>query len=107
MAGILIQSKRSKSMKTRLLTLCCAAALPLTLALFVRSAGAQSKAPAVASAAPVQTATTERALLNQYCVVCHNEKLKKSGQPSALAITLDNVDTANVGHDAENWERVV
>src|SRR5579864_1910438 len=107
MAGMLIKLKRSESMKKRLLAVCCAVALPLgllTFALFVsvRSAPAQPK-----PAPPTQTAATERALLNQYCVVCHNEKAKKSGQPSALAITLDSLDTANVAHDAENWERVV
>jgi mono/diheme cytochrome c family protein len=111
MAGILIKSELSKLMKKRLLAVCCLTALPLVVVLSVQSAGAQSKTPAVApaatSATPVQTAATERALLNQYCVVCHNEKAKKSGQPSGLAITLDSLDTANVEHDAENWERVV
>jgi hypothetical protein len=53
------------------------------------------------------TAVTERALLNQYCVTCHNEKFKKAGQPSAMAITLDNLDVAHVEQDPQSWERVV
>ncbi len=84
MAGMLIESERSKSMKKRLLAVCCAAALPLGLLTFglvfsVRPAPAQSATQAKAPAAPVQTAATERALLNQYCVVCHNQKGKKAG----------------------------
>ena len=53
------------------------------------------------------TAVTERALLNQYCVGCHNEKAKKTGQRPALAITVDNLDPAHVEQDPEHWERVV
>ena len=44
---------------------------------------------------------TPRALLNQYCVTCHNEKLKTAG------LLLDNADPANVSLDAETWEKVV
>jgi len=111
MPGVLLKLEQSRHMKRRLVAACCAGALPLILLVFVGSAGAQSKAPAQPAAAssqvPVQTAATERALLNQYCVVCHNEKARKSGQPSGLAITLDSLDTSNVEHDAENWERAV
>src|SRR5271170_8287885 len=49
----------------------------------------------------VTDATAERALLNQYCVVCHNEKLKTGG------LELDKLDTAHVGDHAEKWELVV
>jgi mono/diheme cytochrome c family protein len=59
------------------------------------------------STAPAPTAVTERALLNQYCVVCHNEKMKKAGQPSGMAITLDNLDVAHVEQNPQEWERVV
>jgi len=89
-------------MKKRFLAVGCLATLPL-----VYSQPALSQAAASASAAPVATAVTERALLNQYCVVCHNEKFKKAGQPSALAITLDNLDVAHVEQDPQSWERVV
>jgi hypothetical protein len=49
----------------------------------------------------VTDAATERALVNQYCVVCHNERLKTGG------LELDKLDTAHVADHAEKWELVV
>jgi len=97
-------------MEKRLITAGCVVILPLISLICVESAGAQGQQarpanPPVATVAA--TATTERALLNQYCVVCHNEKAKKAGQPSGLAITLDNLDVAHVEQNPEEWERVV
>ncbi len=46
-------------------------------------------------------AAAERALLNQYCVTCHNQKLKTAG------LELDKLDTAHVADHAEKWELVV
>ena len=53
--------------------------------------------------APTQVtdAAAERALLNQYCVTCHNQKLKTAG------LELDKLDTAHVADHAEKWEKVV
>ena len=104
--------------KNRLLATVCMAglsvvSLSLLSLLDVKPAPAAQAQPSAAApaqlsaAAPAATAVTERALLNQYCVVCHNEKMKKAGQPSGLAITLDTLDVAHVEKDAENWERVV
>ncbi len=91
-------------MKIRLLVAACLAIAP---AAWCQNAPAKA-APAKGSAAvPVQTAATERALLNQYCVVCHNTKMKAAGQPAAMALTLDTIDTANVEQDADKWEHVV
>jgi Protein of unknown function (DUF1592)/Protein of unknown function (DUF1588)/Protein of unknown function (DUF1587)/Protein of unknown function (DUF1585)/Protein of unknown function (DUF1595)/Cytochrome C oxidase, cbb3-type, subunit III len=42
-----------------------------------------------------------RAVLNRYCVTCHNEKLKTAG------LTLDKMDVANVPAGAEVWEKVI
>src|SRR5215831_17061390 len=42
-----------------------------------------------------------QALLNQYCITCHNEKLKTGG------LALDKLDLERVGADAETWEKVV
>ena len=47
------------------------------------------------------SASTERALLDTYCVTCHNQRLKTGG------LTLDNVDVAKVGDNPELWEKVV
>ena len=85
-------------MKIRLFAAGCLAASP-----FLSWAQTAPAAPA----APAATAVTERALLNQYCVVCHNEKAKKAGQRPAQAITLDNLDVAHVEQDPESWERVI
>ena len=44
---------------------------------------------------------SERAILNQYCVVCHNQKLKTAG------LTLDKLELLPIGEHAEQWEKVV
>ena len=44
---------------------------------------------------------SERALLDKYCVTCHNEKLKTGG------LMLDKMDVNRVGDGAETWEKVV
>jgi hypothetical protein len=54
----------------------------------------QQPAPAVAT-------SPQRALLDQYCVTCHNDRLKTAG------ITLDKMDVDHVAIDAATWERVV
>jgi cytochrome c551/c552 len=51
-----------------------------------------------ASAAPIQA---RRAVLDQYCVGCHNQKAKTGG------LSLDQLDLAHVGQNAEVWEKVV
>jgi mono/diheme cytochrome c family protein len=47
------------------------------------------------------SAETQKALLSQYCVTCHSQKLKTGG------LVLETLDLSNVGHDAETWEKVV
>jgi len=82
-------------MKIRLAIGCIAAVTVLT----AQTAGPQAHVPS----APVQVndALAERALLNQYCVVCHNQKLKTAN------LELDKLDTAHVADHAEKWELVV
>src|SRR5579864_4520816 len=46
-------------------------------------------------------ASTQRTLLNRYCVTCHNEKLKTAG------LMLDKMDVEHVSEGAEVWEKVV
>ena len=66
--------------------------------------------PAVSSAQGVRTAPAarapialpaSRALLDEYCVVCHNDRLKTGN------LVLEDKDLAQVGADAEFWEKVV
>ena len=59
------------------------------------SALAQSPGPASESAA------TERAVVNKYCVGCHNAKLKTAN------LLLDQLDLAHLGDHAEIGEKVV
>jgi cytochrome c551/c552 len=49
----------------------------------------------------ISGAAQEQALLNQYCITCHNEKLKTAG------LMLDKLDYAHPGPNAEVWEKVV
>ncbi len=43
----------------------------------------------------------ERALLDQYCVVCHNDKLKTAN------LSLQSADISSVGDHPETWEPVI
>src|SRR5207253_3991967 len=47
------------------------------------------------------TAVAPRAVLDQYCVTCHNQKLRTAG------VVLDAVDVAKPRDHAELWERVI
>ncbi|OFW17940.1 MAG: hypothetical protein A3H97_11570 [Acidobacteria bacterium RIFCSPLOWO2_02_FULL_65_29] len=55
--------------------------------------------PRVVSA-PVR-ATDAGAVVNKYCVTCHNKTLRTGG------LALDTVDAANPGANPETWEKVV
>ena len=52
-------------------------------------------------AAGQPSAGSERALLDRYCVTCHNDSLRIAG------LTLDTLDPARVGEHADVWEKVV
>src|ERR1700737_1724229 len=54
---------------------------------------AKAEDPAPAGVAP-------RAVLDKYCVACHNERLKTAG------LMLDRMDVGHVGDSAEIWEKV-
>ena len=53
------------------------------------------------STSPVSSDAHQRQFLNQYCVACHNERLRTAG------LALDTADVANVGEAAPVWEKVV
>src|SRR5262245_5173648 len=68
----------------------------------VRMAAApQAPRPASASASSSTPAAEGKALIVQYCVGCHNERLKTGG------LALDGMDPANVAAHPEIWEKVV
>ena len=56
---------------------------------------------AVAALGFQQNATPAGALVNQYCVSCHNQKLKTAN------LMLDRADSANPANSAEAWEKVI
>ena len=56
------------------------------------------------SGMPVSAPTEAQAVLQRYCVTCHNEGMKQRG---AVPIALDTLDLSNLGRDAETWEKVV
>ena len=60
------------------------------------------QASAQASTNPVSTPASEyRALLDRYCVTCHNGRLKTAG------LMLDEIDVSNPPGGAEVWEKVI
>ncbi|HEX5230182.1 MAG TPA: DUF1592 domain-containing protein [Bryobacteraceae bacterium] len=46
-------------------------------------------------------AFSEQALLDRYCIGCHNQKLRTGG------LAIDKLDLTHPGNDAETWEKVV
>ena len=71
------------------------AAMVLVASGHLLAAGPRPQAPAGHSAAP------ERALLERYCVTCHNDNLRTAG------FSLESLDVGNISADAEAWEKVV
>src|SRR5262249_38561186 len=77
----------------------------------VAGAYVNGHAAAMQDAAPTRQLTTHplaratapptRALLDKYCVTCHNERLKAAG------LMLDRLDPARVDGAADVWEKVV
>ncbi|MYI75506.1 MAG: DUF1592 domain-containing protein, partial [Acidobacteria bacterium] len=63
--------------------------------LSLAAAGVSAAQPAVAPEAP------DRALIDRYCVTCHNERLLTGG------LALDTLDITDVGAAAGRWEAVV
>ena len=53
-----------------------------------------------APAAPTAAAANHRAVLDRYCVTCHNQRTKASG------LALDGLDVARPSADGEVWEDV-
>jgi len=52
-------------------------------------------------AADRPTRDAQRALVNRYCVACHNQKLQTAG------IVLEGISFENVGAGANIWEKVL
>ena len=77
--------------------LACTRLLPLAVTWAVVLAMASLQAQQAAPAAPSPSA----ALLTQYCITCHNGRLKTAG------LALDALNLDHVAGDAETWEKAV
>src|SRR6187401_123432 len=69
-----------------------------------RQAPAPAQPAATAQRPAAGAATTvaaQRALLDQYCVTCHSDRLKTGN------LSLEKLDVTHVGDSAEVWEKVV
>ncbi len=78
----------------------------------VLALGTAEPPPAAAQTEPAD----HRALLNRYCVTCHNTAMATgAGEPASpliaqlrsVGLTLDTLDLSDVGAHASDWERVV
>src|SRR5678815_5820188 len=77
--------------------------LALFSVLFLNEAARIRAAAAEPQTVPVSStrASAQRALLDQYCVTCHNDKTRKAN------LSLENLDLSTVGDHAELWEKVI
>ncbi|HYV61862.1 MAG TPA: DUF1592 domain-containing protein [Bryobacteraceae bacterium] len=66
-----------------------------------QQATAVPAAPTALGTTLVTGAASERVLLDQYCVTCHNQRLQTGG------LSLDKLDVASMHDHAETWEKVV
>ena len=62
---------------------------------------AANVAPGAAQGNSGEAVSTHQAMVNQYCVTCHNDTLQTAG------LALDRHGLEGVGQDGEVWERVV
>jgi mono/diheme cytochrome c family protein len=59
------------------------------------------RTPGAAPTAPAAMISASRAVLDRYCVTCHNKQLRTAG------LTLDTMSLDRVGEAAPAWEKVV
>jgi mono/diheme cytochrome c family protein len=65
------------------------------------SRGAQLPSKMQQSVATATLPALDTALLNQYCISCHNQRAKTAG------LMLDTLDYAHLEKDAATWEKVI
>jgi mono/diheme cytochrome c family protein len=64
-------------------------------------AALQTAQTGLAPTRPAGSAVERQAVLNQYCVTCHNQKLRTAG------LALDRPDVVDPSANAEVWEKVI
>ena len=77
-----------------------AAGLALLLIASIATLGGQSK-PAPQPVSAALSSDQAKALLDKYCVSCHNDRLKTQN------LSLQGLDLANVADHADVWEKVI
>jgi hypothetical protein len=77
------------------------AAVLLTLILRTAAPSADAQQPPAAAAPAPTVSSNEAAFLKQYCITCHNQRMKFA------ELMLDTMDISRVGPHAETWEKVV
>ena len=75
--------------------------LVVLIGLLAACGGPQVAAAQIAEPVAPASAASVRAALDRFCVRCHNDRLRTA------ELALDTHDLANVGGDAETWERVI
>ena len=78
-----------------------ARAVGLTAAQAAAAASPKTAAPQSASPQASPAAKEPRALIDQYCVTCHNQRMK------AGSLALDGLDVNRIADDPQTWEKVV
>ena len=89
-------------MNTRVLATACLAIMSAVL-VSGQTAGQKPQAPAAPASQVSQSpaAATQRAVLDRYCVTCHNATINTAN------LKLDRLDLARLGDDAATAEKVV
>jgi mono/diheme cytochrome c family protein len=76
--------------------------VPIIVAAFCLGSVALCAAPQKQrDSGPAAPAARQRAVLDEYCVTCHSDQLKTAG------LSLEKLDLARVGDNAEIWEKVI
>jgi mono/diheme cytochrome c family protein len=86
-------------MRRGLLT--CLAASIVVLSATTNSTQASAARQTKDSQPSQPSASAQRALVDKYCVTCHNQRSKTAG------LTLDTADLANPAAASETWEKVI
>ena len=85
----------------RLVSVGCALGAVAVLSMGALSGQAATPRPQATAASTPAAADKPRALLDQYCVTCHNDRLKTAN------LSLQGADLTKVSEHAELWEKVI